>query len=49
MVTLTNLANDNLPFALGRGCLGQARGRLLVLAEESGIAAKCTLDGTSAF
>lgn len=39
MVTLTNLANDNLPFALGRGCLGQARGRLLVLAEESGIAA----------
>ena len=39
MVTLTELANDNLPFALGRGCLGQARGRLLVLAEESGIAA----------
>ena len=39
MVTLTNLANDNLPFALGRGCLGQARGRLLILAEESGIAA----------
>lgn len=39
MVTLTDLANDNLPFALGRGCLGQARGRLLVLAEESGIAA----------
>jgi len=39
MVTLTDLANDNLPFALGRGCLGQARGRLLILAEESGIAA----------
>ncbi|MGB1925218.1 MAG: hypothetical protein ACPHL6_01725, partial [Rubripirellula sp.] len=39
MVTLTELANDNLPFALGRGCLGQARGRLLILAEESGIAA----------
>ncbi len=37
MVTLTDIANDNLPFALGRGCLGQARGRLLVLAEESGI------------
>ncbi len=37
MVTLTDFANDNLPFALGRGCLGQPRGRLLVLAEASGI------------
>ncbi len=37
MVTLTDLAKDNLSFALGRGVLGQPRGRLLTLAEESGV------------
>ena len=37
MVTLTDLAKDNLGYALGRGVLGQPRGRLLTLAEESGV------------
>ena len=38
-VTLTALAEDNLSYALGRGVLGEPRGRLLQLAEESGISA----------
>ena len=37
LVTLTDLAKDNLAFALGRGVMGGPRGRLLQLAEESGI------------
>lgn len=37
MVTLTDLAKDNLGYALGRGVLGQPRGRLLTLAAESGV------------
>ncbi len=37
LVTLTDLAKDNLPFPLGRGVLGQPRGRLLQLAAESGV------------
>ena len=37
LVTLTDLAKDNLPFTLGRGVLGQPRGRLLQLAAESGV------------
>ena len=37
LVTLTDLAKDNLSYALGRGVLGQPRGRLLLLAEESGV------------
>jgi len=37
LVTLTDLAKDTLAFALGRGVLGQPRGRLLQLAAESGI------------
>ncbi len=37
MVTLTDLAKDNLSYALGRGVLGQPRGRLLTLAEQSGV------------
>ena len=37
MVTLTRLAQDNLSYAIGRGVLGAPRGRLLVLAEESGL------------
>ncbi|MDG2220021.1 MAG: MMPL family transporter [Rubripirellula sp.] len=39
LVTLTQLAQDNLPFAVGRGVLGQPRGRLLELAVQSGIRA----------
>ena len=39
LVTLTQLAQDNLPFAIGRGVLGQPRGRLLELAAQSGIRA----------
>lgn len=37
LVTLTDLAKDNLTFALGRGTLGEPRGRLLTLAAESGV------------
>ena len=37
LVTLTDLAKDNLAFALGRGVMGGPRGRLLQLAEESGV------------
>ena len=37
LVTLTDLAKENLGYALGRGVMGQPRGRLLTLAEESGI------------
>lgn len=39
LVTLTDLAKENLPYALGRGVLGSPRGRLLELAEQSGIQA----------
>ncbi|QDS89456.1 Protein translocase subunit SecD [Rosistilla ulvae] len=37
LVTLTPVALDNLPYVVGRGLLGGPRGRLLQLAEESGI------------
>ncbi len=37
VVTLTDVAKDNLAYALGRGVLGGPRGRLLHLAEESGV------------
>lgn len=37
LVTLTDLAKDNLVYAIGRGVLGQPRGRLLQLADQSGI------------
>ncbi len=37
LVTLTDLAKDNLAFAIGRGVLGGPRGRLLELADECGI------------
>lgn len=37
VVTLTDLGQENLAFALGRGIMGGPRGRLLQLAEESGI------------
>lgn len=37
LVTLTDVAKDNLPYPLGRGVMGQPRGRLLQLAAESGI------------
>lgn len=37
LVTLTDVAKDNLAYALGRGVLGQPRGRLLELAAESGV------------
>ncbi len=37
LVTLTDLAKENLAYALGRGVMGQPRGRLLQLAEESGV------------
>ncbi|MGI9472994.1 MAG: efflux RND transporter permease subunit [Rubripirellula sp.] len=37
LVTLTDLAKENLGYALGRGVMGQPRGRLLSLAEESGV------------
>ncbi|MEM8665907.1 MAG: MMPL family transporter [Planctomycetota bacterium] len=39
LVTLTQLGKDHLPYALGRGVLGQPRGRLLQLAEQSGVRA----------
>ena len=37
MVTLTDLGKDNLAFAIGRGVMGGPRGRLLQLAEDSGV------------
>ncbi|MCC9644922.1 MMPL family transporter [Rhodopirellula sp. JC740] len=37
LVTLTDLAKDNLAFAIGRGTLGMPQGRLLQLAKQSGI------------
>ena len=37
LVTLTDVAKDNLAYPLGRGVLGQPRGRLLELAAESGV------------
>ena len=37
LVTLTDLAKDNLVYAIGRGVLGQPRGRLLQLADQSGV------------
>ncbi|TWU58607.1 MMPL family protein [Rubripirellula tenax] len=37
LVTLTDLAKDNLVYAIGRGVLGQPRGRLLTLAADSGL------------
>ncbi|CAD73043.1 MAG TPA: hypothetical protein DDX19_02885 [Rhodopirellula baltica] len=37
LVTLTDLAKDNLAFAVGRGTLGTPQGRLLQLAQQSGI------------
>jgi predicted RND superfamily exporter protein len=37
LVTLTDLAKDNLVYAIGRGVLGQPRGRLLELADQSGV------------
>ncbi len=39
LVTLTEIAKDNLAYAVGRGVLGAPRGRLLVLAEECGVEA----------
>ncbi len=39
LVTLTDVAKENLPYVLGRGVLGGPRGRLLQLAEEAGISA----------
>ena len=36
-VTLTDLAKENLAFAIGRGAVGAPRGRLLQLAAESGV------------
>ncbi|NNE00864.1 MAG: hypothetical protein HKN47_26415, partial [Pirellulaceae bacterium] len=37
LVTLTDVAKDNLSFAIGRGVMGSPRGRLLELAQESGV------------
>ncbi|QDV69884.1 MMPL family protein [Rosistilla carotiformis] len=37
LVTLTPTALDNLPYVVGRGLLGGPRGRMLQLAEESGV------------
>ncbi|WP_044256693.1 MMPL family transporter [Rhodopirellula sp. SWK7] len=37
LVTLTDLAKDNLAYAIGRGTLGSPQGRLLALAEQSGV------------
>ena len=39
LITLTEIAEDNLAYALGRGVMGGPRGRLLELAEDSGIQA----------
>jgi predicted RND superfamily exporter protein len=37
LVTLTDLAKDNLAYAIGRGTLGSPQGRLLALAAQSGV------------
>lgn len=37
LVTLTDLAKENLQFAIGRGTLGSPQGRLLALAQQSGV------------
>ncbi|MEO1616738.1 MAG: MMPL family transporter [Planctomycetota bacterium] len=37
LLTLTDIAEDNLAYALGRGVMGAPRGRLLELARDSGI------------
>jgi predicted RND superfamily exporter protein len=37
LITLTETAEDNLAYALGRGVLGGPRGRLLQLANDSGV------------
>ena len=37
LVTLTELAKNNLSYAVGRGVMGGPRGRLLQLAKESGV------------
>ena len=37
LIPLTDLAKDNLAYVLGRGIMGQPRGRLLTLAAESGV------------
>lgn len=37
LITLTDVAQDNLAYALGRGALGSPRGRLLQLAADSGV------------
>lgn len=37
LVTLTDLGKDNLPHVVGRGVMGQPRGRLLQLALDSGV------------
>lgn len=39
LLTLTQAGQEHLPFLLGRGVLGAPRGRLLRLAEESGLSA----------
>lgn len=39
LVKLTDIAQDNLAYALGRGVLGGPRGRLLELANDSGVQA----------
>lgn len=39
MVTLTPLGEQKLPFVVGRGVMGGPRGRLLTLAEQSGLEA----------
>ncbi|MEM6469002.1 MAG: MMPL family transporter [Planctomycetota bacterium] len=37
LITLTDIAKDNLAYALGRGVMGGPRGRLLELANDSGV------------
>lgn len=37
LITLTDLAKENLQFAIGRGTLGSPQGRLLALAQQSGV------------
>ena len=37
LITLTDVAKDNLAYALGRGIMGGPRGRLLQLADDSGV------------
>ncbi len=48
LLTLTEIGKNNLPFAIGRGVLGGPRGRLLQLAEESGVQpAPAAVDGAA--